>query len=338
MWKVTAVRVTVVTLALAGLWLAWSQNPPATLTLQKVTDNLYVIVGSGGNVAVMPTSEGVIVVDDKFAQDAPQIMAKIKSVSDKPVRYVINTHQHGDHTGGNEAMLAANAEILIQKNARANMVTNKMPGQPRITFTDESQVFLGGKEVVARHVGRGHTNGDAVVLFPSERVLHTGDLFVVGTPFCDTNNGGSIKEWDQTIQKILAMDFDTVIPGHGPVSKKADLREMDADHRGGSRPGAESLRGRRRRCGQAARPHSTGHEVEPDVRRRHAWHVQGTDVVAEFSLPWDVRRGLPPEPPRGLCAIPASGPASPRLRRRDLESPPNPGWRRPEALKSSLKS
>jgi cyclase len=225
MWKVTAVRVTVVTLALAGLWLAWSQNPPATLTLQKVTDNLYVIVGSGGNVAVMPTSEGVIVVDDKFAQDAPQIMAKIKSVSDKPVRYVINTHQHGDHTGGNEAMLAANAEILIQKNARANMVTNKMPGQPRITFTDESQVFLGGKEVVARHVGRGHTNGDAVVLFPSERVLHTGDLFVVGTPFCDTNNGGSIKEWDQTIQKILAMDFDTVIPGHGPVSKKADLEK-----------------------------------------------------------------------------------------------------------------
>ena len=223
MRKQTALRVAVATAALAGLWLAWSQNPPATLTLQKVTDNLYVIIGSGGNVAFMPTSEGVIVVDDKFAQDAPQIMAKIKSVTDKPVRYVINTHQHGDHTGGNEAMLAANAEILIQKNARANMVTNKMPGLPRITFTDETQVFLGGKEVIARHLGRGHTNGDAVVYFPSEHVLHTGDLFVVGTLFCDTNNGGSIKDWDKTVQKMLAMDFDTVIPGHGPVSKKADL-------------------------------------------------------------------------------------------------------------------
>ena len=223
MRKQTAVRVGVAGVAAAGLWLAWSQNPPATLTLQKVTDNLYVIVGSGGNVAFMPTSEGVIVVDDKFAQDAPQIMAKIKSVTDKPVRYVINTHQHGDHTGGNEAMLAANAEILIQKNARANMVTNKMPGLPRITFTDETQVFLGGKEVIARHLGRGHTNGDAVVYFPSEHVLHTGDLFVVGTLFCDTNNGGSIKEWDQTVRKMLDMDFDTVIPGHGAVSKKADL-------------------------------------------------------------------------------------------------------------------
>ena len=223
MRKQTLLRLTVVTLALAGLWLAWSQNPPAELTLQKVADDLYMIVGSGGNVAFLTTSEGVIVVDDKFAQDAPQIMAKIKSVSDKPVRYVINTHQHGDHTGGNAAMLAANAEILIQKNARANMVKNEMPGIPRITFSDETQVFLGGKEVEAKYVGRGHTNGDAVVLFPADRVLHTGDLFVTGTPFCDSNNGGSIKDWDKTIGKILQMDFDIVIPGHGAISRKSDL-------------------------------------------------------------------------------------------------------------------
>jgi glyoxylase-like metal-dependent hydrolase (beta-lactamase superfamily II) len=217
-------RFTLVTLAAAGVWLAWSQNPPAQLTMDKVTDNLYVIMQDGGNVAFMPTSEGVIMVDDKFAQDAPQIMAKIKSVTDKPVRYVINTHQHGDHTGGNDAMLAAGAEILIHKNARANMVTGKQPGLPRITFADETQVFLGGKEVLARHLGRGHTNGDAVVYFPSERVLHTGDLFVSsGAPFCDTANGGSIKEWDGTVQKILQFDFDTVIPGHGNVAKRADL-------------------------------------------------------------------------------------------------------------------
>jgi glyoxylase-like metal-dependent hydrolase (beta-lactamase superfamily II) len=224
MRKNAVVRLGLAALAGVGVWLAWAQNPPQQLNLQKVTDNLYVIIGDGGNSAFMPTSEGVILVDDKFAADAPQIVAKVKSVTDKPIRYVLNTHQHPDHTGGNEAMLAANAEIIIHKNARANMVTGKQPGLPRITFTDESQVFLGGKEVVAKHLGRGHTNGDAVIYFPSERVLHTGDLFVVGAPYCDSNSGGSIKEWDQTVQKILqTYDFDTVIPGHGPVSKREDL-------------------------------------------------------------------------------------------------------------------
>jgi glyoxylase-like metal-dependent hydrolase (beta-lactamase superfamily II) len=99
-----------------------------------------------------------------------------------------------------------------------------MPGLPHITFTDESQVFLGGREVVARYLGRGHTNGDAVVYFRSEKVLHTGDLFVSsGAPFCDADNGGSIKEWTGTVQKALQYDFDTVIPGHGAVAKRADL-------------------------------------------------------------------------------------------------------------------
>jgi cyclase len=224
MRKNAVVRVALAAIAGVGVWLAWAQNPPQPLNLQKVTDNLYVIIGDGGNSAFMPTSDGVILVDDKFEADAPQIVAKVKSVTDKPIRYVLNTHHHGDHTGGNEAMLAANAEIIIHKNARANMVTGKQPGLPHITFTDESQVFLGGKEVLARHLGRGHTNGDAVVYFPSERVLHTGDLFVTGAPYIDANNGGSIKEWDQTVQKILqTYDFDIVIPGHGRVSKREDL-------------------------------------------------------------------------------------------------------------------
>ena len=225
--KVTTIRAILGALAGLGVWLAWAQNPPQPLNLQKVTDNLYVLIGDGGNSAFMPTTDGVILVDDKFAADAPQITAKVKSITDKPIRYVLNTHQHGDHTGGNEALLAANAEIVIQKNARANMVTGKPPGLPRITFSEEEQLFLGGREVVAHHLGRGHTNGDAVIYFPSERVLHTGDLFVTGAPFCDTNNGGSIKEWDQTLRKVLQQyDFDTVIPGHGAVSKRADLEKF----------------------------------------------------------------------------------------------------------------
>jgi cyclase len=225
-FKTLAIRLTGMGTGLAGLWLVWSQGQqaPAPLTMEKVSANLYVIIGDGGNVAVMPTNEGVLVVDDKFARDAPEIMAKIKTVSDKPVKYVLNTHQHGDHTGGNEAMQALSAQILIHRNARDNMLAGKMPGLPQITFADEAQVFLDGKQVVARHLGRGHTNGDSVIYFPSERVLHTGDLFVNGSaPFIDYSAHGTIVEWDSTIDKVLQFDFDTVIPGHGPVAKKADL-------------------------------------------------------------------------------------------------------------------
>jgi cyclase len=216
-------RALALALAAAGLWLAWSQAPqPVSLTLEKVTGNLHVIIGDGGNVAVMPTSEGVILVDDKYPRDVQEILAKVKSVSDKPIRYILNTHHHGDHTGGNEFFLP-NTEIIIHRNARINIVEKKQPGAPRIAFADEAQVFLGGVEVRARHFGRGHTNGDAFIFFPADRVLHTGDMFVSGAPFIDYSSGGSALEWDATLEKVLQMDFDIVIPGHGPVMKKADL-------------------------------------------------------------------------------------------------------------------
>lgn len=215
----------------AGAWMARTQAPQATpqaaapLTLEKVKDNLYAIIGDGGNVAFYVTGEGVIVIDDKFERDYDEILAKIKSVTDKPIRYVLNTHQHGDHTGGNAKMMAASVEIIAQQNARANMVTDKMPGPPRISFTEETSVFLGGKEVRAHYFGRGHTNGDAMIYFPDAKVLHTGDLFVETAPFIDYSAHGSAKEWTQTLDNVLhsGWDFDVVIPGHGKVSTKADL-------------------------------------------------------------------------------------------------------------------
>jgi len=227
--KPLLVRIGGIGLAAAGLCLVWlqAQQPPKQpITVQKVTDNLWVIMSSdSGNVAVMPTSEGVLLVDDKFDQYGPDIVAKVKAISDKPIKYILNTHQHGDHTGGNAFMLTNTpAEILIHKNARANMVAGKQPGLPQVTYADEAHVFIGGKEVSAHHLGRGHTNGDAVILFPGERVLHTGDLFVNGSaPFIDYSAKGSIVEWDKTLDRVLQLDFDIVIPGHGPVAKKADL-------------------------------------------------------------------------------------------------------------------
>ncbi len=103
--KTLTVRLAGAVFAVAALSVLWSQGQRGPLTMEKVTDNLYVIIGNGGNVAVMPTSEGVILVDDKFAQDAPEIVAKVKTISDKPIRYILNTHQHGDHTGGNQSLM-----------------------------------------------------------------------------------------------------------------------------------------------------------------------------------------------------------------------------------------
>ncbi len=229
------VRLGIAALATTGIWLAHTQTArgPQPLSIEKVRDDLYAIIGDGGNVAVYITNDGAIVIDDKFEQDNAQILEKVKSVTDKPIRYVLNTHQHGDHTGGNAKLLAAGVEIIAQKNARANMVAGEMPGVPRISFTDETEVFLGGKEARAHYFGRGHTNGDAVIYFPADHVIHTGDLFTVGTstapvtvaPFIDYTAKGSVVEWTKTLDGILnsGWDFDTVIPGHGPVSKKADL-------------------------------------------------------------------------------------------------------------------
>ena len=199
------------------------QAPRAALEIQKVKENLYVIIGNGGNVGVRVTPEGVIVIDDKFEQDYAAITDKIKSVTSQPVKYVINTHQHGDHTGGNAQFLKI-AEIISHKNARDNMVKANQPGLARIVFTDQTAVYLGGAEVQAHYLGRGHTNGDAIIYFPDLKVIHTGDLVNEAGPFADYGSTGSILEWPKTLASAMKMDFDTVIPGHGKVMTRAELQ------------------------------------------------------------------------------------------------------------------
>jgi len=229
-------------LALAGAWVAYTQTPqqgkqapaqtkaPAPFNLVKVTDDLYVIDGGGaGNVAVYITNEGVIMVDDKFEQHFDEIMANVKKVTNQPVKYILSTHYHADHSGGNTRWTSI-AEIISTRNAHDGIVKKIQSNAPagmvaaRVTFTEETDLFLGGKEVRAKYFGRGHTNGDAFVYFPALKVLHTGDMMTSGTPLIDYPGGGSIVEWTKTLDTVMgALDFDTVIPGHGPVSKKADL-------------------------------------------------------------------------------------------------------------------
>src|SRR5215472_1143839 len=235
---------------LQGAWVAYTQTqkPPGPLRIEQIKPDLYVISGEGGNVAVYVTNEGVVLVDDMFDRNHADILAQVKSVTDKPLRYVINTHQHDDHAGGDLKMLPI-AEVIAHKNARANLEHIKQPyyedtpgtpiGLPRITFSDEFSVHLGGKEVRAKYFGRGHTSGDAVIYFPELRLIHTGDLFLGRTPprggapaatrppgvniYVDYAQGGSFMDWTRTLDGALQIDFDTAIPGHGPVSTKSDV-------------------------------------------------------------------------------------------------------------------
>jgi cyclase len=223
--RTLALRLSAGILLLAGSWVAYTQNPAnrqPSNKLNKITDDLYEIEGDGGNVAVYITNEGVILVDDKFEYDFNDIVDKVKSVTNQPIKYVLNTHHHGDHTGSNAKFLPT-AEIISHVNARKNIVDLKQPGAPRVTFTQETALFLGGKEVRARYFGRGHTNGDVMIYFPALKVLHTGDLMAGSSPLIDYGGGGSLVEWPATLDEALKIDFDTVIPGHGPIAKKADL-------------------------------------------------------------------------------------------------------------------
>jgi len=229
-------------------WAAYTQNQgrPQPMTVTKIKGDLYEIEGNGGNVALYVTSEGAILVDDKNPGDAPYdaLMAQIRKVTNQPVKYVFNTHYHEDHTGGNRK-LSPTAGVISTLNSRLYTmgpawrgaygehrvppITPSQPSEPAgIVFTQETSIFLGGKEVRARYFGRGHTNGDAVIYFPAERAIHTGDMVTrLGStygPMADYDGGGSVVELTKTLYAVVAQfDFDTVIPGHGPVIDRAGM-------------------------------------------------------------------------------------------------------------------
>lgn len=192
------------------------------LTIEPVKDGLYMIVGPGGNVGVRVTPEGVILIDDKFPRNFDEIQSLVASVSDEPVKYVINSHHHGDHTGSNAGYIQI-AEIIAHKNARDNMLRGNQDAPPRLVYSQETSVFLGGAEVRAYYMGTGHTNGDSVIYFPDLKTVHGGDLLHGIAPFIDYANGGSSRGWVSTINGMLELDFDTAIPGHGALMDRRDV-------------------------------------------------------------------------------------------------------------------
>jgi cyclase len=213
-----------------------AQTPPAqpqTAEIQKVKQNLYVITGGGGNTAALVTEKGVVLVDTKLANWGERIMEKVRSVTDKPVTTIINTHTHGDHVGSNE-YFEPSVEIVTHENTKANMqkmeaLQGKPQAMPDRTFTDHLTLGRGRDRIELHYFGRGHTNGDAWIVFPELRVVHTGDLFPrKGTPLIDVNNGGSGVEYPATLEKALKgiRNVDTVIPGHSAVTDWPALTEF----------------------------------------------------------------------------------------------------------------
>jgi glyoxylase-like metal-dependent hydrolase (beta-lactamase superfamily II) len=231
----TSARLLVWALISSGLGVAYVQaqfgQKPSKLDLVKVKDDLYVIHNDyvPGNVTALITNEGVVLVDDKFEVDHDSILAELKKVTNQPVKYVINTHHHGDHSGGNAKLQQLNVQVLASEQAREHMVDGKQPGLPTIAIEHHAHIYLGGKNVELYHFGRAHTNGDVVAYFPAHRVLAAGDMFTFGdaTPqLIDYAGGGSAKEWTRTLDSVLQLDFDTVVPGHGAVTTKQELRKF----------------------------------------------------------------------------------------------------------------
>jgi len=209
------------------------------ITSEKLSENIYVLFGSGGNIGLAIGQENAYLIDDQFSPLSNKILEHVKTITDKPVKWVLNTHWHGDHTGGNENMANQGAIVIAHENVRKRMATKQDRGGgrtvepspesalPIITFNDKITLYLGnGNSMHAMHVNDAHTDGDAYYYFPEDNVLHMGDNFFVGRyPYIDLNSGGDIDGLVSNVTMALGIiDAETkIIPGHGKVATKSDL-------------------------------------------------------------------------------------------------------------------
>jgi len=207
----------------------------------KVSDGIYMLMGSGGNIGVSVGEDGVFMIDDQFAPLTEKIKAAVAKISDQPIKFLINTHWHGDHTGGNENLGKDNVLIVAHDNVHERMNKENVikafgsrviPASPKvalpvITFNDTVTFHLNGEEIYVFHQSNAHTDGDSIVHFKGANVVHMGDTFFNGLyPFIDTSSEGSVDGMIRTAKAALAMidDQTKIIPGHGPLSNKADMQ------------------------------------------------------------------------------------------------------------------
>lgn len=222
----------------AGLVSAQQQDfSKVEIQAQKVNGNVYMLTGAGGNIGVSAGPDGVLIVDDQFAPLAEKIRAALKGINSGKLKFILNTHFHGDHTGGNKEF-GPEAPIIAQTNVRKRLSTDQMRGGqttpaapkeawPVITFDQSVSVHFNGEEIKALHFPHGHTDGDSVIFFTGSNVVHMGDDFFSGRfPFVDLDSGGDVDGLVKNVGEIIARvpPDAAIIPGHGPVSKLDDLK------------------------------------------------------------------------------------------------------------------
>ncbi len=212
----------------------YAQNSEdVTIETIQLSDNIYMLIGQGGNIGVSIGEDGVFVIDDQFARLTPKILTAIKVLSDEPIVFLANTHHHGDHTGGNVNMANVGAKIIAHDNVRKRLEeTPKRDGSmapkealPIITFNDKMSLYMNGEKIAIFHVDDAHTDGDALLYFTNSNVLHAGDTYFNGRyPYIDVDSGGSIDGYIKAVKSaMMLIDDDTkIIPGHGNLSNKAE--------------------------------------------------------------------------------------------------------------------
>jgi len=237
-YKFFAICCTLVFVATGQHTLAQNYDSVQIKTI-KITETIFMLEGAGGNIGVLVGKDGIVMIDDQFAPLSEKIKTALKALSDKPVRFVINTHFHGDHVGGNENFGGEGAIIVAQENSRLRMSSDQFMAAfntqpkaapydalPKVTFTESVTLHLNGETVQVFHVKNAHTDGDAIIYFKESNVFHAGDVFVrYGLPFIDQPHGGSIEGMINGADQLLALvnDDSKIIPGHGVLSGKKDL-------------------------------------------------------------------------------------------------------------------
>ncbi|WP_298550025.1 MBL fold metallo-hydrolase [uncultured Algibacter sp.] len=214
---------------ISSITAACAQNKEVIIKTHKLTENIYMLEGKGGNIGISVGDNGVFMIDSQFAPLTPKILETIKKLNDKPIKYLANTHHHGDHTGGNENISKLNTPIIAHNNVYKRVKNNPKQTDaslPTITFNNKLSLYINGEQVIIFHVDNAHTDGDALLYFTKSNVLHTGDTyFNARYPYIDLNSGGSVDGYINAIKSamIFVDDNTKIIPGHGNQSNKTEF-------------------------------------------------------------------------------------------------------------------